>query len=284
MSALGGDGAASGPPLGGDARALLEAARGASGPDAAAVARIKARVNAAVGVGAVAAVGSVSAVGARGGASGPSAGVAGAKHALALKLGATVAIATLAVGFGVWRSRGGAAEVSAPRAIETQASAQRTVAPAARSAASAPVASAPPAGVAIPTTASTPTSATAATAATGTIATAGVEASDRGAPTRPVAHVEAHRADLAREVALVDRAMAALRRGDPRGALAAVRMHAAETAGGGQLAEDAAAIEIEALCAARLPVTAKVATFDARWPRSSQRHRLTTACALEPSE
>jgi hypothetical protein len=73
--------------------------------------------------------------------------------------------------------------------------------------------------------------------------------------------------------------MAALRRGAPADALAAVVVHAAETAGAGQLAEDAAAIEIEALC--RLhdsTVAAKLAAFDAKWPESAQRSRLTTRC------
>ncbi|HWU87301.1 MAG TPA: hypothetical protein VN253_08500, partial [Kofleriaceae bacterium] len=86
-------------------------------------------------------------------------------------------------------------------------------------------------------------------------------------------------ADLAREVELVDRAMAALHRGDPSGALAAVHAHGVETAGAGQLAEDAAAIEIEALCRLHDPsVGAKLAAFDARWPESAQRARLPTRC------
>lgn len=87
------------------------------------------------------------------------------------------------------------------------------------------------------------------------------------------------RADLAREVALIDHAMAALKGGDPRQALVQVRLHAAETRGSGQLAEDAAAIEIEALC--RLhdsSISAKLDAFDARFPRSAQRSRLTTEC------
>jgi hypothetical protein len=87
------------------------------------------------------------------------------------------------------------------------------------------------------------------------------------------------RADLAREVELVDQAMAALRRGEPKAALAAVRVHRAETAGAGQLAEDAAAIEIEALCRLHDPGTgAKLAAFDAKWPESAQRSRLTARC------
>lgn len=86
-------------------------------------------------------------------------------------------------------------------------------------------------------------------------------------------------ADLAREVELVDLAMAALNRGEPRVALSAVQRHAAETGGRGQLAEDAAAIEIEALCQLHDPATAiKRAAFDARFPRSAQRSRLEDRC------
>jgi hypothetical protein len=89
----------------------------------------------------------------------------------------------------------------------------------------------------------------------------------------------ARRADLRREVELIDQAMAAMHRGDPAAALAAVHTHATETANAGQLAEDAAAIEVEALC--RLhdsTVGAKLAAFDVRWPESAQRSRLTTSC------
>jgi hypothetical protein len=85
--------------------------------------------------------------------------------------------------------------------------------------------------------------------------------------------------ELGREVELIDTAMAAMRRGDATAALAAVRTHATETAGSGQLAEDAAAIEIEAACRLHdATVGAKLAAFDARWPSSAQRSRLTTTC------
>ena len=86
--------------------------------------------------------------------------------------------------------------------------------------------------------------------------------------------------DLAREVELVDAAMAAMRRGDANAALASVRIHRVETRNAGQLAEDAAAIEIEALCRLRdrQVATAKLEAFDARWPESAQRSRLTEAC------
>ena len=87
------------------------------------------------------------------------------------------------------------------------------------------------------------------------------------------------RADLAREVALIDQAMAALKAGDARAALVHVHTHGKETRGAGQLAEDAAAIEIEALCRLHdATVSAKLDAFDARFPRSAQRSRLTTEC------
>jgi len=99
------------------------------------------------------------------------------------------------------------------------------------------------------------------------------------APTLTVAAAPIVRADLAREVELVDLAMAALRRGDTAGALRAIRIHTSETRGAGQLAEDAAAIEIEALCRRHDPsVAAKLDVFDARFPRSAQRSRLSITC------
>jgi hypothetical protein len=97
--------------------------------------------------------------------------------------------------------------------------------------------------------------------------------------TEKVAPVKRPAISLAREVELLDTAMAALRRGDPNAALGAARTHASETAGRGQLAEDASAIEVEAMC--RLgdaAAAAKLAAFDKRWPRSAQRNRITTAC------
>lgn len=82
------------------------------------------------------------------------------------------------------------------------------------------------------------------------------------------------RADLAREVALLDLAM----RADPSGALATLQIYDAETAGQGQMAEDAAAIGIEADCKLRDDASARLAAFDARWPSSAQRTRITEVC------
>ena len=84
---------------------------------------------------------------------------------------------------------------------------------------------------------------------------------------------------LGREVELIDRAMAALRRGDPGAALRGMQDYAREAGGGGQLAEDAAAIEVEALCKLGDPAAAdRRARFDTRFPRSAQRARLAAAC------
>ena len=85
-------------------------------------------------------------------------------------------------------------------------------------------------------------------------------------------------ASLAREVELIDRAMASLKLGHPSDALVTIKTFVAETAGSGQLAEDAAAIEIEARCQLHQPVAAELDTFDRRWPSSAQRARLTAAC------
>jgi hypothetical protein len=85
--------------------------------------------------------------------------------------------------------------------------------------------------------------------------------------------------DLSREVELLDQAMAGLRRGDTAAALDAIRHYDIETAGRGQLAEDAAAITVEALCQRGDPASgAMLEAFDRRWPHSAQRARLLGAC------
>lgn len=83
---------------------------------------------------------------------------------------------------------------------------------------------------------------------------------------------------LAREVELVDTAMASLRANDPANALATLVVYERETAGHGQLAEDAAALEIEARCRSHAAFEAQLSQFDARWPSSVQRARIVSAC------
>lgn len=170
---------------------------------------------------------------------------AGAATAIAIKLGLVGVVVALAIGAGLYASRDHAAETPA---IDL---------PSARSEVSPPVVRRSAAAVAEPTP---------------------IEMAPQSAQrARPMLHVEG--VDLAREVELIDLAMAALKSGDAAGALATVHMHARETRGAGQLAEDAAAIEVEALCRLHDPsVAAKLDSFDASFPRSAQRSRLTTVC------
>jgi len=73
--------------------------------------------------------------------------------------------------------------------------------------------------------------------------------------------------------------MLELRRGHYAAALATLDTYTTETAGRGQLAEDASAIEIEALCRSHSSTAAaRLDAFDRRWPTSAQRTRLTEAC------
>jgi len=83
---------------------------------------------------------------------------------------------------------------------------------------------------------------------------------------------------LAREVELVDRAMTALRLAQYDVELATIATFDRETAGQGQLAEDAAAIAIETHCKRHDRATELLDAFDRRWPSSAQRSRLTAAC------
>jgi hypothetical protein len=87
------------------------------------------------------------------------------------------------------------------------------------------------------------------------------------------------RASLRREIELVDEAMQALQRHDFAAVLATIHLYDAETLGGGQLAEDASAIAVEAMCRSGDPAAADRRTaFAARWPMSSQLPRLAAAC------
>lgn len=92
-------------------------------------------------------------------------------------------------------------------------------------------------------------------------------------PAPPVAEIS-----LAREVELIDDAMASLRAGNPTDALAAIAAFHRETGDRGQLLEEASAIEIEATCNLHLDARTKLAAFDRAWPSSAQRVRLTAAC------
>jgi hypothetical protein len=83
---------------------------------------------------------------------------------------------------------------------------------------------------------------------------------------------------LSREVELIDLAMVSLRKNVPHAALEAIKAYKRETGGRGQMAEDAAAIEIEARCLQDMDVEALLARFDTQWPESAQRERIQTTC------
>jgi hypothetical protein len=89
---------------------------------------------------------------------------------------------------------------------------------------------------------------------------------------------QAAQPSLSREVELIDLAMLALRRGAPSAALATLGSYDTETRGRGQMAEEAAAIDIEARCRLGEDVGDRVEAFDRRWPSSAQRARLHAAC------
>jgi hypothetical protein len=262
-----------------EARALLDAAREGLSPDPAAIHRMHARIGAATG------------------------GVAAAGTALGVKLGLIAIVVAAGAGAGFYALRDRATSATVPRAAayagETAIETPRNIdAPTqvATGASSTAVSAGPPPASTVaaslgprmpdpppfapahaPTRASSPSPRT---------TPAGGPGRSPGSPATPARRAAAHpvravapRADLAREVELVDLAMAALHRGEPRVALTAVQRHAAETAGRGQLAEDAAAIEIEALCQLHDPIsTTKLEAFDARFPRSAQRGRLSNQC------
>jgi len=240
--------------LGSDARALIDAARAGLSPDAAAVRRVHAGVRGAV----------------------TSGGLAGT--ALAAKLGIVAIAVTIAAGAALYARRSSAP--GAPIAVPTRA--PEPPAPVARSLAPRPSPSdavdpdlitieapAAPAPGRKPPLRRAPVAAPARSPATASTAAA----MSRSAP-RSAAPIE-----LGREVELVDRAMAALRRGDPDEALRVVRVYAAEAGDRGQLTQDADAIAVEALCRLRDPGAGdRLAQFAARFPRSAQRARLAAVC------
>jgi len=253
--------------LGPEARALLDAARDGLSPDAEAVRRVRAKVHLAAGGQAVG-------------------------SAIVAKLGVIALVVAVAAGVGVYATRRAtpalapAVELASPPEAPRQAAMHEPAAPARAPSDDELITIDPPGpragGPAIasgPAPAVAPRAALPASRAAETTARSSVAGGDEpGAGAGPPGGAP-RGIDLAREVELVDAAMAALRAGDASGALRAVQRHATETAGRGQLAEDAAAIEIEALCHLHDPTTnAKLEAFDARYPRSAQRSRLDNQC------
>ncbi len=98
-------------------------------------------------------------------------------------------------------------------------------------------------------------------------------------PARPT-QAPASATTLAREVELIDRAMQALavNGAGPAAAIEAIAIYDRETRGRGQMAEDAAAIAIEAHCTLGDDVRTKLEAFDHAYPSSAQRARITDTC------
>ena len=248
--------------LGPIAKLLVEGARDGLAPDDAAIARVRARVAATVAAGAAATT-----IGT---------GVAKASTAVASKLAIVAIVASVASGSAVLI----AMHARAPQPQRASGPAMRVtrdVTPSSPSPApiqhveeSPPPASPPPLS---PSPSPRPHVAPAPRSSPAPMPSAPVPSLSPITPPPPPI------ATLAREVSLVDEANAALHAGHLDAALAAIDVYERETLGGGQLAEDAAAIELEALCKAHAPSAAtKLADFDRRWPGSRERARVVAAC------
>jgi len=263
-------------------RSLIAAARQGLAPDAAVAARVRAKVAAAVGVGA--ATGSVAAI--------PTAKAAGSSAAL-LKLGAALLVIGIVSTALVLTRPNRTPE--APRIALTTRNADdlrsevRVVAPAPVTEhalavrpehASHALATASPSVAAGDGDGAEPSAAQPDQAAP-EAATESAEAAAKRAK-RGADEVIGEGVSLAREVELIDLAMVSLKKRAPHAALEAIKAYDRVTLGRGQMAEDAAAIEIEARCNLDLDVTEKIERFDRKWPESAQRERIQTACFAKP--
>ena len=235
-------------------RSLLAAAREGLAPDDAVAARVRAKVAAAIA--ASAATATVTSTPAA------AATKAAASSSLLLKLGAALVLVAFASTALVVAGRERTAEapwVSAPPADDDHAPAHVHI-----SAADDPLV--------LPD--EPPRAARAKQAAPALLDTAPSEAP----PPRPAALPSREPASLSREVELIDLAMVSLRKNAPLAAIEAIRVFERETFGHGQMAEEAAAIEIEARCVLREDIAAALVRFDREWPESAQRDRIQTAC------
>ncbi|HEY5925537.1 MAG TPA: hypothetical protein VIV11_27820 [Kofleriaceae bacterium] len=282
-------------------RSLLAAAREGLAPDAAVAARVRAKVASAVGASAVGATaGSAAAVGAAGSAAGATAGSAavgattgaavaipikaGLSSAALLKLGAALlvvgAVTTAAIVSDNDRTPAYAPAPSPPTLASPDTDEVRTdirvVAPNDPLAAPAPQRARAKHAESRPGHAAHAHAASAAHDSAAASETASAS-SAQPAPA-PARAATPQPATLSREVELIDLAMVSLRRNAPLVALEAIRVFERETLGEGQMAEEAAAIEIEARCKLREDVTGALARFDREWPNSAQRARIQTAC------
>ena len=254
-----------------DARALRAAGRDRMGPDAATVARLRSRVEAAVilAASATAVSSATPASAATASTTAVSATASVAAKSLAVKL---VVLAT--VGTSTYVARDAVMRGAVSSDLVTQAT-------------GAPAAAEMPEPVAPPLAPAAPKIQPELAVVPATVEAPAPAANKRKAPARrsepvpapPALTPEPAHATLAREIELVDRASLAVHGGDLVAALAALRTYDAETAGAGQLAQDAAALHIEVLCRTHdAAATGELAAFERRWPRSPQRSHLTTVC------
>lgn len=250
-------------------RSLLTAAREGLAPDAAVAARVRAKVTASIAAGGATLAATTTATTAASAAApvspphvSPTAAGAGSKSLL-VKLGALLlvggavtatAIATRERSSDAPRlSMSSALEVDEPRTVDRSVARDDT-----------PHVAASPAG----SRAHQPTP----RAALDPIDPAAIEIDV------PPPEPSADPVSLSREVELIDLAMASLRKHAPAAALAAIRTYERETLGQGQMAEEAAAIAIEARCGLHQDVTDELAAFDLAWPSSAQRSRVIKTC------
>lgn len=266
-----------------DARLLLAAGRDRLGPDAATVTRLRARVEAAVIVGVTAS--GASAMAASATTAAPATAAASTATATTVTTATTVAAKSLAlklVVVAVGASAVGTSAYVAQKTFSHEEASSAVVPPQ-------PVTPSvgdrdvtelqPPVAVSAPE----PSPVVAAPPDAAPVAKAlrrePIDVVPEDVPSgEPASKPE--RVTLTREIELVDRASIALRTGDLDAALAVLRTYSAETSGGGQLAQDAAALHIEVLCRTHAAdAQAELAAFDKRWPRSAQRTHLTTICS-----
>lgn len=233
--------------LGPTSRNLLASARRGLDPSADVAARVRARVAHAVGAGAIATTTSS----------------AGAVGFGAGKLAAIVLVVGALAGGGLWFSRKSTPSVGAPAISELTLDTDTPLA--IRSASSQAIAAAPPLPSVAPVT----------VAPRPAIHVDAIESTPTISP--PLAPAPAP-ITLAREVQLVDGAMAALRQNDLSGALEILTVYDREAAGHGQLAEDASALQIEARCRDHQAFSEQLASFDQHFPHSVQRARITASC------
>jgi hypothetical protein len=241
--------------LGPESRALVDAAREGLGPDDVAVRRMRGRIATAVASGA--AVGGLA---------------AGAHTATAASTTSSLAAGSVAAKLAV------VAVVAAGTAVGTRAVITHRATP---RPAVVQVAPAPAVHVALPLSPPPPRA---------DVVEPIVVDSPLPAPPPPRAHVHTQvaavapvpsiaRPSLARETELLDAALDAAAHSHFADAIAAIGRYRDATAGHGQLAEDADAIEIEALC--RLDDArsgAAFTAFTARWPHAHDIGRLSAVC------